>query len=63
MAWRLQILKNKKGKSIAGEIPGDKNVFIIENDITGEENKEPVNIKLVKYISHPSFTYFRGDDD
>jgi hypothetical protein len=29
---RLHILRNKKGKSIAGEVPGDRHVFKIEND-------------------------------
>ena len=59
----LKVLTEKKAKSIAGEIPDDKNAFDIANDATGEENRDRVNIKLIRYLSHPSFTYFRGDDD
>lgn len=59
----LYILRNKKGKSIAGEVIGDKHEFVVENDVIDSENWETVDIKLVKYNSHKNFAYFRGEED
>lgn len=44
-------MKDRKSKSIAGEVINDKFVFKVENDVTGEENKEPVDIKLIRFNS------------
>ena len=60
---RLHILRDKKGKSIAGEVPGDKHLFEVENDVIEEEKKDPVDIKKIRFRSHDHFTYFRGADD
>ena len=61
--YRLHLLRDKKSKSIAGDIPGDRTVFSITNDVLNDEGKDPVSVKLVKYTSHPHFSYFRGEDD
>jgi hypothetical protein len=60
----LNILINKKSKSIAGEIPGDKTLFKLDNEVVEDLvyiNKE-FDIKLVKYASHKNLTYFRNNE-
>lgn len=60
----LYVLREKKGKSISGTIPGDKHLFKIENDVTSTlEDYKDQDIKLVKQLSHKTFTYFRNDND
>jgi hypothetical protein len=47
----LYVLREKKGKSLAGDNPNDKNEFVIENDVIGDSNKEEVSMKLIRFKS------------
>ena len=58
------MLTLKKGKSIAGEVPGDKHKFIISNDVLREaqEVNNEFSMKMVTYLSHKNFTFFRPEN-
>jgi hypothetical protein len=66
----LLVLRERKAKSIAGEIPGDKYTYkIIDHSIKKkrkdkEEPPDPdFNIRLTTYKSLKQFTYFRNQND
>ena len=60
-AHRLAILIGKKAKSIAGRSQ-EEIMFIVEGDlaIDAKEYQNDFEKKLVRYLSHPEFTYFRA---
>jgi len=57
----LYVLLNKKSKSISGSV--ERNEYKVENDVTGEEGKDKIDFKAVRFRSIPNFTYFRTDQD
>jgi len=58
----LNILRERKGKSIAGDDPSTSRAFRIENDVIGSE-QDHYSMQMVKFSSAKDLTYFRGKDD
>lgn len=59
------MLWEKKAKSIAGEIPGDKSIFqIFGEQKRTKDDKDNIDIKdFKKTLSIKHFTYFRNNND